>query len=93
MKWNNNDIRVDEHGYQPFCFQTARCVHQNNVYFWIIVKLFHKGSHHRLVIGFVCPYLVWHFLLAVFSDVSLSALHNGVLEVAVYDHNSHTLCH
>ena len=93
MKWNYDDIRVDEHGYQSFRFQTARCVHQNNVNFRIIVQLLHKGSHHRLVIGFVCPYLIWHFLFAVFSDVGFSALHDGVLEVAVYHHNPYTLCH
>ena len=93
MKWDNNDIRVDKHGYQPFRLQTSGRVHKHNVNFRIVVQLLHKGSHHCLVVGFVCPYLVWHFLFAVFPDVSLSALHNGVLEVAVYDHNSHTLCH
>jgi len=35
----------------------------------------------------------WHFLFAVFSDVGFSALHDGVLEVAVYHHNPYTLCH
>lgn len=28
-----------------------------------------------------------------FSDVGFSALHDGVLEVAVYHHNPYTLCH
>ena len=93
VKWNNDDVRVDEHGYQPFRFQTARCVHQNNVNFRIVVQFLHKGSHHHLVVCFVCPYLVWHFLFTVFSDVSLTAFHDGVLEVAVYYHNSHSLCH
>ena len=93
MKWNNNNIRVDEHGYQPFRLQTSGRVHKHNVNFRIVVQLLHKGSHHCLVVGFVCPYLVWHFLFAVFPDVSLSALHDGVLEVAVYYYNPCPLCH
>ena len=93
MKRNNNDIRVDEHGYQPFRFQTAGRIHKHNVNFRIVVQLLHKGSHHRLVVCFVCPYLVRHFLFAVFSDVSLSAFHDGVLEIAVYYHNPNTLRH
>ena len=93
MKLNNYDIRVDEHGYLPFRFQTAWRVHKHNLNFWIIVQLLHKGSHHRFVIGFVCPYLVWHFLFTVFSDVSLTAFHDGVMEVTVYHHNPCTFCH
>ena len=57
------------------------------------MQLLHKGSHHCLVIGLVCPYLVWHFLFTVFSDVGLTAFHDGVLEIAIYYHNSHTLRH
>ena len=93
VKWNNNDIRVDEYGYQPFRFQTAGRIHKYNVDFRIVVQLLHKGSHHRLVVGFICPYLVWHFLFAIFSDVSLTAFHDGVLEVAVNHYNPYTLCH
>ena len=93
MKWNNNDIRVDEHGYQPFRFQTTGRIHKHNVNVRIVVQFLHQGSHHRLVVCFVCPYLVWHFLFAIFSDVGLSALHDGVLEVAVYHHNPCTFCH
>ena len=80
-------------GISPSAFRLPGESIKHNVNFRIVVQFLHKGSHHCLVIGFICPYLVGHFLFAVFPDVGLSTFHDGVLEVAVYHHNSSTLCH
>ena len=87
MKCRKADIRKygeQEMPYEVWAYEandkammTAWRIHKYNVNFRIVVQLLHKGSHHRLVVCFVCPYLVWHFLLTVFS-FSANTLTNSV---------------
>ena len=93
MERYDDDIRVDEHGYQPLRLQAAGRVHEHHVYAGVVVQLLHERGHGLLVVGLVGQHVVGYGFLAVFLDVGLAALHDGVLEIAVDDHGTHALRH
>jgi hypothetical protein len=50
------------------------------------VQFLDKLNHLLTVCGFALDHIIWHSLLAVFTDVASAAFEYGVLEVTV-DHN------
>ena len=57
------------------------------------MQLLHERGHGLLVVGLVGQHVVGYGFLAVFLDVGLAALHDGVLEIAVDDHGTHAFRH
>lgn len=90
---HDDDVRVDEHGYQSLRLQTAGRVHEHHVYAGVVMQLLHELGHGLLVVSFVGQHVVGYGIHAVFLDVGLAALQDGVLEIAVHDHDTHALRH
>ena len=90
---HGDDVRVHEQGDEAGGLQASGGVDEGHVYARVAQQPLHDGGHAGLVVGVARRHVVGDATLAVFADVGLAALEDGMLEVAVHHDGADALRH